>query len=443
MKNKILNYFNNYYLDIRGITFLRISLALLSLVYLYKKTINFHTFFDPSTQLFSGNVHKSFVFEALGPSWSVFWINQSPIINMAILSIAVLSAFLLLFNKFPRITSLFLWIFMVSCNSHVFLFNLGGDFILEILLFYNIFIQGIKEKEGQVRGIIVAPFFILAMGLYFASGLVKNGDIWIKDFTAIWYALHLYDQVGLIGVFLREYLPMWIFKILTFVTIFVEVVFILFLPLFYKNWKGKTFFNLVFFGFHFSLFIIFKIEFFATVCMVFWITLMPKEFWDFILRKRQIEKNIILKNPILFKPLIIIYLFYFIFFHASLFLRLRSSYPEIRPLLPPAYALNWDYTFSFFPYTLPKEELKLYLKINEEEKIPLKEYKRRGYDREWQIFYFNFAFFSDAKPELVASFVDYLCLNEKGNEIQLFRTDTQIDMPSHKKEKLLFSKKCP
>lgn len=119
MKNKLLSYLNNYYLDIRGINFLRISLALLSLIYLYKKIINFHTFFDPSTQIFSGNIHKSFVFEALGPSWSIFWINQDSIINMVILGGAVLSALLLLFNKAPRITSLFLWVFMVSCRYSI------------------------------------------------------------------------------------------------------------------------------------------------------------------------------------------------------------------------------------------------------------------------------------------------------------------------------------
>jgi len=133
----------------------------------------------------------------------------------------------------------------------------------------------------------VITFFLQVFLIYFVSYVLKDSDIWRKDFTAFFYSSRLDIFATPFGVWLRQFPSFG--KVITFFSIYLEWLgpIILCLAFLLKKswWKVRISLVVLFILFHFGIYLTMNIGLFTFICEVMWLLFIPGEFWDFFQRK--------------------------------------------------------------------------------------------------------------------------------------------------------------
>src|SRR5262249_42043505 len=79
-----------------------------------------------------------------------------------------------------------------------------------------------RAPDGPARSPAVIVVWLQLAAIYAIAGLLKNGPTW-RDGTAIHYMLWRADVVTPLGVALREHLPLWLSKALSWGTQAIEL----------------------------------------------------------------------------------------------------------------------------------------------------------------------------------------------------------------------------
>ncbi len=209
--------------------------------------------------------------------------------QLALFLLAVLFAFFLFIGFFTRIAAVISWGLLISLNLRNPLLLQGGDILFRCLIFWGIFtpwaerysvdsyFKKNKIEKNFIFSVGALAFILQIMFMYIFTALLKTGDPWIKDYTAIYYALSIDHFSFLLGPYIYKFPQLM--KGLTFSIIWIELLtpFLLLIP--YRN---STFrYTLIFLlgSFQLGLALTMKIGLFPWFSMAALLILLPQSFW--------------------------------------------------------------------------------------------------------------------------------------------------------------------
>lgn len=294
----LLNYLS---LDLRSVGLFRIGLGLLLLVDLFFRLFIVNDFYTdlgaiprgPLISELSNSYHFS-VFNIAGKNFYIYFLCL----------LAAVSYFCLTVGYKTKLANLFSWIFFVSFSARAPILSHGGDDLIRLSLFWLFFLpsgsyfsvdgsngstgsndftdsskkKGSKE-DPRFLNLASLAFMLQLFAMYFFTAILKVHPRWLGEGSAIYYALELDQFLTSFGHLFRDLAPLGLLKIMTQVTYFIEFVFPFFLlvPVFSSQLRKVAI--ATFLLFHFGLFMIFDLGTFPWICMLYWIALIPSDFW--------------------------------------------------------------------------------------------------------------------------------------------------------------------
>jgi hypothetical protein len=142
------------------------------------------------------------------------------------------------------------------------------------------YFKKIKIEKNFIFSLPALAFIIQILFMYIFTGMLKTGDPWRKDYTAIYYALSIDHFSFLLGPYIYNFPQLM--KGLTFSIIWIELLGPLLLLIPYRN----SLFRYILVGliatFHLGLALTMKIGLFPWVNIASLFILLPPSFWDFL-----------------------------------------------------------------------------------------------------------------------------------------------------------------
>jgi hypothetical protein len=302
MKSVTINFMNllrhlkqSLSLDYRSLALYRMLLGLVimaDVLYRLPDLVNFYTDI--------GLVSRTIFMSEMSMPWSLsfHFANGSTVFAAIMFGIHFLFGVMLLTGYKTRWATIGAYIFTVSIHNRNWLVNNGGDDILRAVLFISIFLplnkcfsvdsalrrprEEIKAEHFSTWGL---TFFLQVFVIYFVSYILKDHDIWRKDFTAVFYASRLDIFATPIGVFLRDY-P-FIQKLTTIYTAYLEwggpILLVAAGILGKRWWIARTLVVAMFWGLHIGIIFTMWIGVFPYLCLAIWTAFLPGPLWDKIL----------------------------------------------------------------------------------------------------------------------------------------------------------------
>lgn len=287
---KILNILKeNFSVDLRSLAITRIAFGILILADLFNRSRFLKDFYTDEgllslyalKRIYEGNYYTS-----------VHALSGDYYFQLFLFLLAAIFAFFLLIGFFTRIATIVSWALLVSLNLRNPLLLQGGDIIFRCLLFWGIFtpwaerfsvdsyFKKIKIEKNFIFSLPAAAFIIQILIMYVFTGMLKTGDPWRKDYTAIYYALSIDHFSFLLGPYLYKFPQLM--KGLTFSIIWIELLGPLLLLIPYKN----SLFRYILIGLiatlQLGLALTMKIGLFPWISMASLLILLPPSFWDFL-----------------------------------------------------------------------------------------------------------------------------------------------------------------
>ncbi|MBX2839185.1 MAG: DUF393 domain-containing protein [Gammaproteobacteria bacterium] len=211
-------------IDLRTLALFRVMLATLVLWDLLLRSFDMKAFYTDSGVLprklwvEAVNIHHLSFHAANGNLW---W-------QILLFLAAAFFAFCLFFGYRTRLMSMLTWLMLMSINNRNPYLMQGGDQLIIVMSFWAMFLPigarwsvdaalqpHYKEDPNNHRfkPQNLQPYFSLAtvavlfqvLYLYFFTALLKNGDAWIKDFDAAFYAVSLQHFATPIGEWIRQF----------------------------------------------------------------------------------------------------------------------------------------------------------------------------------------------------------------------------------------------
>ncbi len=285
-------------IDLRGLAAFRIAIAGVLLIDLATRVPDLvahytdYGFFSRGLMIRNSNPWRLSV-HAMGGT--AFW-------EALLFVIAILFACMLLLGWRTKLATISSWILLASLQSRNPLILSAGDELFVLLLFWAMFLplgarwsvdalRSAKEPGDLPREtctIASASIILLVVGTYFLSAVMKTGDEWRVDGTAIYLALSNGD--------LSRGLADWLLphdrllRVMTFATFWLELVGapLVLLPVF-TRWV-RLGIVAAFASFHIGILVFMAIGIFPLVCLCGWLVIVPGMVWD-VLEKRTIGLN--------------------------------------------------------------------------------------------------------------------------------------------------------
>jgi len=239
-------------------------------------------------------------------SFSLHMMSGHWFVQVLLFLIAAAAGFALLFGWRTRLATFVSWFLLLSLQTRNTLLLNAGDSILVITLFWGMFmplgarysIDAIKHSYSRkvipdsISSLAVAAFMLQLGCLYWFSVVLKSGPAWHKDFTAVYYALHVREFITPTGMYLRQF--EWILPFLTRVTIWTEVgaPLLLFLPFF--GGRIRLFGVVALLGMHFSFQLCLNLGLFSVIPLIALFPLLPTVFWEMLERCWMLVKGFFL-----------------------------------------------------------------------------------------------------------------------------------------------------
>lgn len=271
-------------LDLRSLALMRIGLGAMC-------------FFDAVTRLLYVRAHYTGLgilplSSQLAPGsraaslWSVSFLSDSLLWAVLCLSLYGIAGLGLASGYRSRLMGWLCWILAVSIQRRVPLLNDAGDAYLTALLFWSNFmplegafsVQSAPDRDTYYSRLPGFCYIGQVAVLYWFSAVLRTGREWQVDFSALYYALQLPSMT----TFAAPYLLALGSKVLSFftaATLFLEGVgpVLLFLP----SQRIRLFCVLLIVSFHLGIMASIRIPFFASLCIVGALGLLPARFWEY------------------------------------------------------------------------------------------------------------------------------------------------------------------
>mgnify|MGYP001611879078 FL=1 len=250
-----------------------------------------------------GTLPLSFYFNNyLETSWiSIHTLNGSPLFESILFIIAGIFAVCLLIGYQTKLATILSWFMLISLHSRNPTILQGGDIMLRVLVFWAMFIPlnlrysldakfcKVKNCGKNILSFGTAGILFQVAFVYFFSALLKTGNEWIPNGTAIYYALQLDQFVTYFGKFLLGFPAIMIG--LTYFTYFLELIgpILLFFPFYFKKVRlTATFAFIILLG---GMALSLRLGHFPFVGLTAFILFLPSVFWDKLSNKRYLFKT--------------------------------------------------------------------------------------------------------------------------------------------------------
>lgn len=274
-------------LDLRSLGFFRIGLGLVLLFDLVSRLLIVNDFYTDFSAIPRGPLISDFsnyyffsIFNIAGKSFYIYFLCF----------LAGLSYFCLLFGYKTKWANFFSWFFFVSFSARAPVLSHGGDDLIRLSLFWLLFLPSESyfsidhafskvKKEITLLNIPSLVFIGQLLAMYFFTALLKIHPRWMSEGTAIYYSLELDQFLTSFGLFFRDVAPHSLLKLMTQTTFWVEFIFPFFAFMPFYNSLFRRISILTFISFHFGLFLIFNLGTFPWICMLYWVALLPSDFW--------------------------------------------------------------------------------------------------------------------------------------------------------------------
>jgi hypothetical protein len=229
-------------------------------------------------------------------TFSLNTLSGGLLLQALIFVVGAVAAVALLIGYRTRVSSVVVWVVLLSIQQRNPLILTSGDILLRMLLFWAMFLPlGAIWSVDRLRGAVpvrlsmryfslatVALFLQIAF-IYWFTALLKTGPEWRTDFSALYYALSLDQVTRPFGQFLLDFPTL--LTVMTAATILLEAVgpFLLFSPFF--TGPVRTAAILAFMSLHFGIFLAMDIGLFPFISAFCMVCFLPSWFWDEVVPK--------------------------------------------------------------------------------------------------------------------------------------------------------------
>ncbi len=264
--------------------------------------------------------------------WSLHLLNGTIGYQAAIFSLHLLAALSLLAGYRTRFATLLVWLLYVSLhNRNIFILQAGDD-LLRLCLFWALFLPWgarysldsiFQNKSAKVLLLPGLGYLLLTASVYFFTALLKSGDEWTKEGSALYYALSL-EQLRLAPFGDWLYRQENLMRTLSFVVYYSEwlIPFLILIP-WKQGWLRWPAFLLIIM-LHAGIASTLYVGLFFIISMVTAIGLLPHHVMDWI-EKRVVfpssfkQKNKIKSAPVLINSLSVFFIFLCLLINLSAF----------------------------------------------------------------------------------------------------------------------------
>ena len=212
-------------IDLRTLALYRVCLALIIIMDLVARARDLTAHYSDE-----GVLPRAALLGDIGQwSPSLHLIGGSPKIQALLFMLSGVVALAFLVGYRTRAATVVSWLLLLSLQARNPAIMQGGDLLLQLLLFWGIFLpldarfsvdaalnEDAQRAPNAFFSMATMALLVQAMCVYTFGALLKTSPVWIPDGTAVYYALHLDYLVTPIGVWLREF-P----AVLQFLTYFV------------------------------------------------------------------------------------------------------------------------------------------------------------------------------------------------------------------------------
>lgn len=277
--------------DDRSMALYRFLIGLIvmsDVIYRWEDLTNFYTDI--------GLIPRSIFINEMAMPWSMSFhlANGSYLFAVVMFGLHLILGLMVALGYKTRWAMLGAYLMTISVHNRNWLVNNGGDDVLRSILFLSIFLplnrcfsldSALRKEKTDTKDHFstwVLAFFLQAFVIYFVSYILKDSDIWRKNFTAAFYSSRLDIFSTPFGVWLRNFPSVGTF--ITFFSIYLEWLGPLLLIgafLFGRFWwVVRTVLVVLFIGFHFGIFLTMNIGLFTFICETMWLLFLPGPFWD-------------------------------------------------------------------------------------------------------------------------------------------------------------------
>lgn len=221
----------------------------------------------------------------LSSLWSVMYMSDSATWAFLVLAAYTLAGMALTLGYRARLAGWLCWFLAISIQRRSPMLNDSGDmYLVTLLLWGNLMpwarsfsLSHQSSREHYYRALPGFGYILQVAILYWFSAVLRTGSEWQVDDSALYYALQIPSMITPFGSFLLS-CGTGLLSFFTFVTILFEELgpILLFLP----SQRIRTFAVTVIVSFHFGILLCIRIPFFATLCMIGALGLLPTLFWE-------------------------------------------------------------------------------------------------------------------------------------------------------------------
>jgi hypothetical protein len=235
MKSRISNFVRRlkdvFSLDLRSLALLRIGVGCVIILDLILRTRDLKAHYTDA-----GAIPRALVYLLNPPAtWSFHLANGNAIFELILFLIAGILALLLIVGYRTKLVTFLSLVFLFSLQNRSPVLTFGGDRLLSATLLWGLFLpwgavfsvdasrHELGEKLPQkIFSIATVAYCLQIVFLYGFSVIHKWGDAWVRDGTAIFYALSRDDFATRVGQFLLQFPE--ITKYLTFSAYWIEAI---------------------------------------------------------------------------------------------------------------------------------------------------------------------------------------------------------------------------
>lgn len=145
--------------------------------------------------------------------WSVYWLSDGPVLPYVLEVLRFVASMTLLLGIRSRLSAFVLFVLLASLAARNPLLLQGGDRVLVVMVFFAAFLPLGQcfsltrqwfggRPQTPYRSAATAAYAIQIMLVWFMAGILKTGEQWWSDGTAISMALHL-------EAFTTEFARLW------------------------------------------------------------------------------------------------------------------------------------------------------------------------------------------------------------------------------------------
>jgi hypothetical protein len=291
MESRKPDYLNVFSIDYRSLALFRMAMGLVMLYCVVSVAVVADMFLMPDGVLSEVGLRAYYNGSW---AWSINWLSDAAWFQTAILLLATATALSLIVGWHTRWATILAWALITSILNKVQPIVGGGDILLNLLLFWGMFLplgarwsldarQGTKPAEESLLSVATAAVLLQMAVMYLFTGFSKCNDVWFSG-SALDIGLSNDRLARPLGHILAGY-P-WLTSLLTRGTLIAELILplVLFLP-----WKFswcRSVALLMLMAFHIGIESSMVVMLFSYSSLAGLLTFVPTEWWQSVPLKK-------------------------------------------------------------------------------------------------------------------------------------------------------------